>query len=89
MAHASGGLERPIVAPAGHIVVATFAGLRLVGGAVRPSQDARLLLPQVLALSKHGLDALSILFSGFFLFPLADLLPPPSDPTTNGAEDAQ
>jgi hypothetical protein len=31
---------RPTVALAGHIVVATFAGLRLVGGTVRSSQDA-------------------------------------------------
>src|SRR4029077_9323487 len=31
---------RPIVALAGHIVVATVAGLGLVGGTVRSSQDA-------------------------------------------------
>src|SRR5215813_8185226 len=31
---------RPTVALAGHIVVATFAGLRLVGGTVRSSHDA-------------------------------------------------
>src|SRR5262245_29707218 len=31
---------RPTVALAGHIVVATVAGLRLVGGTVRSSQDA-------------------------------------------------
>jgi|tagenome__1003787_1003787.scaffolds.fasta_scaffold20379863_2 hypothetical protein len=37
---------RPTVAHAGHIVVATVAGLRLVGGTVRSSQDARILLTQ-------------------------------------------
>src|SRR3954452_10339126 len=37
---------RPTVAHAGHIVVGTVAGLRLVGGTVRSSQDARILLTQ-------------------------------------------
>jgi hypothetical protein len=35
---------RPIVALAGHIVVATVASLGLVGGTVRSSQDADLLI---------------------------------------------
>src|SRR6476660_3766039 len=51
IAHASGGLAT-YCCPCGPHRRATVAGLRLVGGAVRPSQDARLLLPQVLALSK-------------------------------------
>lgn len=37
---------RPTVALAGHIVVATVAGLRLVGGTVRSSQDAMPTLPR-------------------------------------------
>ena len=50
MAHASGGLAT-YCCPCGPHRRATVAGLRLVGGAVRPSQDARLLLPQALVLS--------------------------------------
>ena len=46
----SGGLAT-YCCPCGPHRRATVAGLRLVGGAVRPSQDARLLLSQALVLS--------------------------------------
>src|SRR5882672_11423218 len=53
IAHASGGLAT-YCCPCGPHRLATVAGLRLVGGAVRPSQDARLLIPPPLGLSMRG-----------------------------------
>jgi hypothetical protein len=44
---------RPTVALAGHIVVATFAGLRLVGGTVRSSQDASEQLTRQIVVSTY------------------------------------
>ena len=49
---------RPTVAHAGHIVVATVAGLGLVGGTVRSSQDADLLISLPQPMSTVALIAL-------------------------------
>src|SRR5262245_5510302 len=56
---------RPTVALAGHIVVATFAGLRLVGGTVRSSQDASEQLTRQIVVSMCFYCWTVVLFADF------------------------